>query len=224
MAKLSVGQKAHRVLDFLVGLGHKGARRALAEHGLTAADLDEGWKRLRALSEVALEVDVEPDPPGEPLLPALDAWENKWFPIIDVVLRLHAPDVHERVFRNLRQTEGPEVIVSVSTLLDRLDGIALPEREGGFGERGREARALLEKRGLNEAVVGRARALLARFRTPEEATEEDGFDREARRAAEARLWDWYIEWSTLARSAIRDRRTLRSLGFLRGGRNDGEAE
>ena len=33
--------------------------------------------------------------------------------------------------------------------------------------------------------------------------------------AEKRLWSWYLEWSVIARAAIRDRRLLRSLGFLR---------
>lgn len=29
------------------------------------------------------------------------------------------------------------------------------------------------------------------------------------------MWDWYIEWRTLARHEIKDRRLLMSLAFLR---------
>jgi hypothetical protein len=28
------------------------------------------------------------------------------------------------------------------------------------------------------------------------------------------LWGWYLEWSAIARVAVRDRRLLRALGFL----------
>lgn len=50
----------------------------------------------------------------------LDAWENRWFPITDIVLRTNHPDVHAIIFRNLRQAEGVEVVATVTTLLDRL--------------------------------------------------------------------------------------------------------
>lgn len=33
--------------------------------------------------------------------------------------------------------------------------------------------------------------------------------------AEEKLWAWYLEWSTIARTAITDRRLLKMLGFLR---------
>jgi hypothetical protein len=38
------------------------------------------------------------------------------------------------------------------------------------------------------------------------------------------MWSWYLEWSTLARVAISDRRLLRSLGFRRSARADGGEE
>ncbi len=72
------------------------------------------------------------------------------------------------------------------------------------------------------------RALLARIgRAPDALAEDDleAHDREARVAAEQHLWSWYLEWSSLARIAIRDRRLLRSLGFRRGTRgSEGERE
>lgn len=71
------------------------------------------------------------------------------------------------------------------------------------------SRALLEERGRR-----RARDIIAQIGTiaapPPGAT-----DPEAAKTAEERLWNWYLEWSAIARVAIRDRRILRSLGFLR---------
>lgn len=224
MAKLRVGQKAHRVLDFLVGVGHRDARRALEGLGFTDADLEEGWKRLRALSYVSA---LGPSETAADPLIELAAWESRWFPICEVVLRLNFPAVHAVVFHKLRRTEGPEVVMGVTTLLDRLEAIARPEEDGGLGEEGRRARALLEKRNLTGEVLAQGRRLLARIGQEPDAPSEDELDaqdREARTAAEQHLWSWYLEWSALARLAISDRRLLRSLGFRRGGRADGGEE
>ncbi len=222
MAKLRVGQKAHRVLDFLVGVGHRDARRALEGLGFTDADLEEGWKRLRALSYVSA---LGPSETAQDPLIALSAWESRWFVVCEVVLRLNFPAVHALVFHKLRRTEGAEVVMSIATLLDRLELIARPEEDGGMGEEGRRARALLDKRNLNDEVLAQGRRLLARIGEEPAAPfqdEVDAQDRAARAAAEQHLWSWYLEWSTLARLAISDRRLLRSLGFRRSARADGE--
>jgi hypothetical protein len=50
MAKVRIGPKAHRVLDFLVGLGDRDAWQALEAQGFTEEELDEGWERLMALA------------------------------------------------------------------------------------------------------------------------------------------------------------------------------
>jgi hypothetical protein len=224
MAKLKVGQKAHRVLDFLVGLGHRGARRALEGQGFTDADLEGGWRRLKALSHVS---PLEPSDPSADLVSELAAWESRWFPVCEVVLRLNFPAVHAVVFAKLRRAEGPEVVMAVTMLLDRLEAIARPEEEGGLGDEGRRARALLAKRNMTDEVFAQGRKLLARIgEEPNAPADEelDAQDREARAAAEQHLWRWYLEWSTLARLAISDRRLLRSLGFRRSARADGGDE
>lgn len=214
MPRLTTGQKSQRALQFMLGVRNRRARRALAAHGFREEDFDDGWDRLKAITKSRLNDEpVEIDPT---LVRDLDEWENRWFPIVDAVLRNNYPAVHKRVFLNLRQTEGAEVIFSVSTLLDRLEEIALPADEGGSAD-GRAARKLLERRGLTDDIVGSARELLAQIGTLEADDEEADIelDQQEREAAEKRLWSWYLEWSAIARVAIRDRRMLRALGFLR---------
>lgn len=128
------------------------------------------------------------------------------------MLRTNDPEVHAKVFQNLKQTEGSEVLVSGQTHLDRVDAIEKPESEGGFGERGKDARKLLEVRGVTESVLSEARDLLARIGTVAEPP-PGSMDPEATKAPEENLWNWYLEWSGIARVAIRHRRVLRALDF-----------
>jgi len=209
-----ISQKAQRVLEFLVGLGDPRARAALARFNFTRRDVDEGWNRLRALSEVPM---LLPASPGPAIVRGIDEWENQWFPIIGVILRTNFPDVHEVVFLNLVQTEGVEVLVSVRTLIDRLEAISLPEEEGGLGERGRAARAYLEHRGVTDELLEEGRRLLAQVGQGP-STDEPIFDPDARAKAEAHLWSWYLEWSGIARAAIKEPSVLASLGFRARGR------
>src|SRR5262245_17784846 len=104
MAKLSIGDKARRVLDFMLGARHRSVRRALGAHGFTEADLERGWVLLAALT--ATKLDFEPTVHDPRLITELDRWENRWFPIVEIVLRTNYPNVHDVVFLNLSQTEG----------------------------------------------------------------------------------------------------------------------
>lgn len=144
---------------------------------------------------------------------------NRWYPVAQATLERHFPDVGERVFLNLAQATGVEVAVSVGTFVGRLRQLERDE-----AERSREARVLLAKRGLTEAVIAEPEALLGRFQTmPEPAPEEP--EEEDRTAAEEAMWAWYLEWSTIARQAINDRNLFRGLGFLRSDRrSDDDAE
>ncbi|WP_437743783.1 hypothetical protein WMF39_01530 [Sorangium sp. So ce1504] len=121
------------------------------------------------------------------------------------------------MFRNLAQTEDAAVLVSVGTFVERWEKLARSKEKGGPDAQGDEARKMLTKRGLTKTVVDEAKELLARAGRleptaedpPATATDED-FD-----TAEQELWDWYLEWSTIVQTAIKDRRLLRELGFRR---------
>ncbi|MBK8011532.1 MAG: hypothetical protein IPK13_09285 [Deltaproteobacteria bacterium] len=129
-------------------------------------------------------------------------------------LKRHFPEVHDYVFRNLSQTEGPEVILSVSTFLRRIAD--LTRSTSGLGDEGKRAKMLLEQRGLKSSVVRIAQDLLERVGTiesEEASTSPEALEVEIQRAEQA-LWTWYLEWAQIARVAITRRSLLRQLGFL----------
>jgi hypothetical protein len=108
----------------------------------------------------------------------------------------------------------------IGTFLDRIDGLTKKKTDGGYGPGGKEAMKLLETRALTKATVGEAKELLARLGAIVAPTPDDkkAKAQEAKFAdAEAALWAWYLEWSEIARIAIKDRKLLRQLGFLRSG-------
>ncbi|WP_437938412.1 hypothetical protein [Sorangium sp. So ce341] len=217
MAKLTIGQKAERVLLLLMGLRKNKVAAALVAHGFSDEDLAEGWRLLQRVTRTRLGFVATAAATDTGLINALDAWENKWFPIASATLKRHAPKAHAFLFRNLTQTEGAAVLVSVSTFVERWENLAKSKEKGGPDAEGDEGRKILAKRGLTKAVVDEAKQLLARAGKlesiaelpPAAATDED-FEK-----AEQQLWDWYLEWSTIVQTAIKDRRILRELGFRR---------
>lgn len=213
MARLTVGQKADRVMKLMLALRDPRIAGALKAHGFTQASLAEGWTLLRGVCATSLDVDAE-GTLNAGTLQRLDAWENKWFPIARATLKRHAPAVHDWLFLNLSQTEGLAVLLSVGTFVGRLDKMEKNEKEGGLGQAGIDAMKILAERGLTKEVIGEAGTMLAELGTIAgplpDAAEEGAYDK----AVDA-LWAWYLEWSSIARQTIKQRALLRQLGFLR---------
>ena len=206
MPTKSLGKKAARVLTFTMGVRNKGVAATLSAHGFTDEELAEGWQKLSALTMgrlgTKLSAVLDPD-----ALVAIDTWENKWFPIAQASLAARFPEIHDVVFLNLAQTEGPEVIISVDTLIKRLARLSETEE-------GKAALALLAKRGVTEAVIAQAQALVTKLSTVDNSPAVVGVTPEEDALREAAMWSWYREWSKIARTVISDRRQLRALGFL----------
>ncbi|MCC6522049.1 MAG: hypothetical protein IT373_05260 [Polyangiaceae bacterium] len=229
MGRLDVGDKAERVLRFMFGLVNPRILALLAGRGFTRLDYEEGWQLLRATGKIAFD-ELAPAAASDPtVLGELDTWENLWFPIADATLSRRHPAVRERLFLNLTQTEGLAVVLSVGTFIDRLDAMAAGD--AAFGPDAKAARQVLEARGLTDAALGVARALILKVGprevpppvpvpVPPPAAED-------RDKAEADMWAWYLEWSEIARRTVTSRRELRELGFLspgrRGTRSDPDA-
>jgi hypothetical protein len=231
MAKLSVGDKVTRVLKFFLGLRNKRTVAALAAHGFSDEDLAEGWSLLQKVTRTKLDNVPVSVPTGDPVaLELLDEWENKWFPIAAATLQRRAPEAHAWLFRNLVQTEGAAVIVSVGTFVERFALLSKAKKDGGYGPGGSDAKKILEKRGLSAKVIDEAKDLLKRLQTEapsnEPVPDEEQAEEEAAlyAKAEADLWAWYLEWSVIARKTVKNRNLLRQLGFLKVGAAGKEEE
>ncbi len=214
---LRLGQKVDRVIRFLMGVNQPRIAGVLVRHGFSQEELDRGWEALRAVAGERLNAPAAPTKDPE-AIERLDAWENTWFPIIQATLAHRFPKIQEEVFLNISQTEGPELAISVNTLLMRIATL-----EHGDADH-QAARALLTTRGLNEEIIGEATKYIERLGQVREPPAVDlEAMREGRQIAEDAMWAWYMEWSTIARSVIKDGRMLQRLGFLRV-RRDGSVE
>jgi hypothetical protein len=198
---------------FLLALRDRRVAAALKRYGFSDDDLEEGWSLMRQLTRGRLDA-VDPEDPR--LLTELDGWENHWFPVLSAVLENHFPEIHAMVFNNLAQTSGPEVVVTVGTLIERIERMSAAREEGGFGATGRSARTLLEKRGFTAEEIESARKLIQKIGKIADASELAGDEESVADddSAETAMWKWYLEWSTIARGAIKNRRLLRNMGFL----------
>ncbi|RYE85170.1 MAG: hypothetical protein EOO75_17245, partial [Myxococcales bacterium] len=95
------------------------------------------------------------------LLEAIDEFENHWFPVTRAVIRRVVPRAHREAFTEAffhdlaQQPLGPGVITSVSTFLQRLDGLPKSKLPGADA-----VRSTLSERGLTAAREAEVRALL----------------------------------------------------------------
>jgi len=213
LPRLTIRQKAERALSLLLGLRHPEVAEVLAQSGFEQADIDDGFERIKALTSGTLERRAPRESSSQGTLAQLDAWENRWFPVIDASLKARHPQAHEWLVGRLRQASGILLAPTMMMLVERL--VALPE-EPSLGAEGKAARALLEKRGLTAAVLQEAVELTEGLRRPESSRPHVAPDVEGQRKAEAALWAWYLEWSTIARAGIKDKRLLRECGLSAG--------
>lgn len=211
----TAGQKAERVLKFLYGLRNDEVLAALASYGFNTEEYETGWKLLRATGRERFAV-----PPqrivDNSVVAELDAWENRWLPLAKITLERRHPAVAVQLFNNLTQQEGPAVVFSVGTFLERYDQMAAGE--GSYGVEGKTAAELLGVRGMTETELAKARKMVATLGTIEIAPPAPPRDPAEYSAAEEALWNWYLEWSQVARTARIGKRLLRLLGF--GGRKN----
>jgi hypothetical protein len=210
----AIGEKASRVMRFLVGLRNPAVATALSAYGFTEVDMEEGWGLVHDLGKGKLAI-LPAQPRDLEVLAKLDAWENHWFPVSSASLERRFPTVFAGLFLNLQQAEGPAVAVTVRTFVDRYDELTAPNSK--YGPEGAKAKELLATRGLTPVVVEEARNLLSQLTkvAASPITQAAIVEQEAELArAEDALWASYLEWSQVARVAIKQRALLRQLGFL----------
>lgn len=207
MARLTTRQRARRVLTFLMGLRTPGVAAALSPHGFTEEDLLQGMERLAAVTRG---LDTRTPAVEAPLVAPLVAFQSHWFRIARHTLEHHYPAVTKRLFLNLSPASGQQAILAVQAFIMRVQ--AMETQPDLYGEHGSAARALLRHRGLTDERVAEAHALLERVTTTK-PVQRPLITREQQQAADDALWRWYLEWSGIARTTIRNKRLLRALGY-----------
>jgi hypothetical protein len=212
--RFSHSHKAFRALSLLVGLSHPAIGSALRSRGMTRDDMQEGWALLRRLGP-----DDLAEAPVEPKAGAFDerlkAWHARWFEVANAALKRHAPAAHAHLFPTIRKSSQPGArrgrfvmaLVHLDACWQRFD-----QWPGATDEERDKAREALAHVGVTDEVFAELHALFEETdQTPSSPT---GPDRSARDQAEAALWAWYLQWSSIARDVLKHRGLLRQLGFL----------
>jgi hypothetical protein len=212
MARLGPAGKVRRLLEFLLGLRDDRVLSALMAHGFSEADRAMGWDLLRALGTTQCVVRMSMN---NTALDALDTWRRNWVRLIHVSLEHGFAHLDAKLFHRIDGATRSSLEV-VTVFLNRLDRL---ERENDATTHA--ALAKLRERGFTAAQREEGKQLLRaaqRFRPPEIPDPE--VRRAAIRQAEAALWAYYVEWSSIARTVIKDERLLELLGFREGKASD----
>ena len=121
---LPLNQKLHKQMEFLIGARHPAIYETLTTRGFNQETLDEGWSLLTVAAGAKLRYRERTGVVAAS--PARRSWAPSTrgktrLPLARAVLERHFPALAEAVFINLHQTSGAEVVLSVGTLLERLD-------------------------------------------------------------------------------------------------------
>ena len=216
MARLGAAAKVRRVVEFLLGLRDERVSAALVGCGLTPTERAKGWQLLQTLGMTDIARDLRLD---AELQPKLDAWFSRWFRVAKVSLQRDFPRVYDQIFLDLNQL-APSATILVPVLLKRIEKLTRAKDADS-----QAALAKLRARGLTPERIAEAEQLVAQLVQPSQGALPDLQQlRAAADHAEAALWDYYVEWSQLARMAVKDPRLLKLMGFRGGASEDADAE
>lgn len=189
-----------RVLTFLLGVGKYSAiRTALAGRGYSEAQHELAWGHLKKLAVFPAGTTPTLDKPVRDAVIEIDAWDEPNFAVIRAVLENHHPEVVSFLFDNLSAKQGPEAVVGVSMLLDRLDALdSSPDRKA-TRKADHASLATLASRGYTTEERARLRGLVDLTQT---VVVTKPISDEEREKTLGRLYAWYNEWSTIARLVL----------------------
>lgn len=207
-----------RALQLLSGISRKPViYSALIEFGYTEADHQEGWNLLHEVSGYNVKpARIAETSEASAALVAVDAWDEPNFRIIRATLARRFPEQRDFVFADdLQPATGAESLLSVGTLLDRLDALDSGHKyRKAHHKKDKEAVELLARRGITAAVRKHLREQIKIASTPTKAAVvKPAVDPEKRREGLIELHAWFSEWSEIARIAIKRRDYLIFLGL-----------
>jgi hypothetical protein len=203
-----------KVLTFLRATSTKvEIRAALFAVGYTAEEQEAGWQLLQRASGYVPSVgSVLDDATARAAIAELDAWDEPGFRRISAALeRLH-PEQHAFVFSGLEAVRGAGAVLSVGTLLDRLDELEAG-RGSGTKAADRAAVATVTARGITAEVRQHLRTLIEAAQTAAQPQEPINPRAEDREAALTELRAWYKDWSETTRAVITRKDYLIMLGL-----------
>lgn len=215
MSRVDLHDKFNRSVRLLLGLRHIAVRRALAPYSLTDERIAYGWSLVsqaglaRVESEPLGPFDPSPKLP-DPLI-ELDAFQKRWFPIARGLLAAAYPEIGTAFFGGLAQERGTGIAFMVTSFLDRLHTLA--RGDAIYGPDGPAARLLLAERGLSPALVESAERALEHWDELYGEADESEAALAAEQVATAKLWAFYLEWSSVASIALTNGTHLRWLGL-----------
>lgn len=189
-------------------------RAVLFSAGYSQEEQEQGWSLLhKATGYVPPLASTTDDAAARAAIVELDQWDEPGFRRISAALeRLH-PEQHEFVFAGLSAAQGVGAVLSVQTMLGRLDQLeSAPERKATRAA-DKAAIATLEKRGITRELRQHLRNLLAvatTVVTPELPSDPAVSERDT---ALADLRAWYKDWSETARAVITRKDYLIRLGL-----------
>lgn len=204
MSKLRFFQKQQRLARFLRGTLHPEVAARLATRGFGPAERTEGETLLaeavraraaRAPALHAADVSVE----------RCEALEKAWVPVAQATLQRGAPDVLVAALAGVQRSEGLDVLFMLRLFVERVRALRASAAAGDV-----HAAKLLERRGLGEAKLVEIEAALAEANAAKPAAVASGVDAEE---AEARAWAFFVEWSRIARTLVKEPALLRAMGF-----------
>lgn len=219
-----VGQRTldatiNRSFTFLRGVStNSSIRSRLQSYGFTSADQQEGVQLVNIASGF-----TRPSPVSDPddaiaraAIVAVDDADEGLFRIINATLTRRFPAQAAFVLDGLSAVRGPEAVLSVGVLLDRLDALESGPARVATREQDHAALEMLAKRSITKEERTRLRGLVTVALTAKPTGDAAALEAEAERVrneALIALRAWYREWSEVARAAVTRRDQLIRLGL-----------
>jgi hypothetical protein len=189
-------------------------RAALFAAGYSEEEQQNGWQLLeKASGYVPGLLSASDDATARAALAEVDAWDEPGFSRINAALKRLHPEQHAFVFAGLESARGAGSLLSVSTLLDRLDQLeSAPERQATRAA-DQAAVVTLASRGITPVVRQHLRELIEAARKVAPPVFPPNPSVEARDKALAELRAWYGDWAETARAVIHRKDYLVMLGL-----------
>ncbi len=189
-------------------------RAVLAGTGFTHADVEEGWRLLRAAcaADEAGGYDVVEEAPSVAAEAALQTFARTMMPRARAALRRLHPPQCEFLFEEL-PSGAKHAVLGVAMFLERCDALERAPKRKKTRKEDHAALAVLARRGLTRDVMDDTRRHVATVThaAPNSAIAQRAPDRKALDLLHA----WLRDWSDCARTVITRRDWLIRLGIGR---------